>query len=103
MRRRVCAFLPLGQEVCPVVKTMEVNARSKDVRVARETKRYGEAAVGTAPESDSLRIDCRQGLKIMRARENVVMLGSTAPACIWRVAEVVPIHDAQTVVLRADR
>ena len=91
---------PHRQENRPVVHAVEIDAGFENVGVARQTHGGQKSAVGSAPETDPLRINVVECLQKFRARDHVLVFGCAAPHRFWRLAKGAPVHDAEPVIHR---
>ena len=79
---------------------VEIDAGFENVGVAREAHGGKKPAVGSAPETDSLRINVVEGLQKFGAGDHILVFGCPAPHRLWRLAKGASVHDAEPVVHR---
>src|SRR5438552_454375 len=93
-------LFPVGQEYRPIMHAVHVDARRKNIRVARQSQRREQATIRSAPQPDPLCIDNRQALQVFRAGDNVFVFRRSSPPRVRRFPESAAIHDSETVIDR---
>src|SRR5262245_64399771 len=78
---------PHWQENRPVVHAVEIDTGFENVRVACQTHGGQKSAVGSAPETDPLRINVVERLQKFRTGDHILVFGCAAPHRLWRLAK----------------
>src|SRR3989440_2086355 len=89
-----------GKKGARVEHAIKSDAGFKIVGVRRRPRGGKNPAVGSAPETDPLRIDVVERLQKFRARNHILVFGGAAPHGVWRLAKGAPVHDAEPIVHR---
>ena len=79
---------------------VHVDARRKNIRVARQSQRREQATIRSAPQPDPLCIDNRQALQVFRAGDNVFVFRRSSPPRVRRFPERAAIHDSEPIIDR---
>src|SRR6266853_3942495 len=82
----------------PVMHSVEIDSGGKQIRIVRQAHRGQIAAVGSATEATSLRIDVWKSLEMFSGGHNVFVLGAAAWSSVLGLAKMPSIHDAGTIV-----
>ncbi len=77
---------------------VEIDAGFEKVGVARQAHGGQKPAVGSAPETDPLRVNVVELLQKFRARDHILVFGCAAPHRFWRLAKCAPVHDAESII-----
>src|ERR1700735_3775844 len=74
--------------------------RLEDIRVARQSLRGEQAAIGQSPDADAFRIHIGPGLQVFPARQNVLVLAVASGPAIRSPLERVAVAYAQAIIDR---